>query len=54
MSTTDVFIIDAGPVGMTLAMELSLYNVNFRIIEKAAVRSDKSRSLATHRGPWSY
>lgn len=45
MSTIDVLIVGAGPVGMTLAMELTIQGVAFRIVDKAAERSDKSRAL---------
>ncbi|KXX81498.1 putative aromatic compound monooxygenase YhjG [Madurella mycetomatis] len=41
----DVLIVGAGPVGTTLALELALHGVSFRIIDQAPVRSDKSRSL---------
>lgn len=48
MSTTDVLIVGAGPVGMVLAMELSIQRVSFRIVEKASTRSNKSRAIAVH------
>ena len=37
---------DAGPVGLTLALELARYRVPVRIVDKAAARSDKSKALA--------
>jgi 2-polyprenyl-6-methoxyphenol hydroxylase-like FAD-dependent oxidoreductase len=40
-----VLIIGAGPVGMTMACELSRYGVPVRIIDKAAQRTDKSKAL---------
>jgi 2-polyprenyl-6-methoxyphenol hydroxylase-like FAD-dependent oxidoreductase len=40
-----VLIIGAGPVGMTLALELARYGVAVRIIDKAAQRTDKSKAL---------
>ncbi|KAK5660170.1 hypothetical protein OQA88_13639 [Cercophora sp. LCS_1] len=45
MADYDVLIVGAGPVGMALALELARQHVTFRIIEKAPVRSDKSRAL---------
>jgi 2-polyprenyl-6-methoxyphenol hydroxylase-like FAD-dependent oxidoreductase len=44
MSET-VLIIGAGPVGLTLAIELARYGVPIRIVEKAAQRTDKSKAL---------
>lgn len=41
----DVLVVGAGPVGTTLALELALHKVSFRIIDRAPVRNDKSRSL---------
>lgn len=41
----DVLIVGAGPVGTTLALELALHGVSFRIIDQAPVRNDKSRAL---------
>ena len=43
--TSGVLIVGAGPTGLTLALELALLKVPFRIIDKAAVPSDKSRAL---------
>lgn len=48
MATIDVLIIGAGPVGMAMALELSLQGISFRIVDKAAQRSDKSRALGVH------
>lgn len=48
MSTPDVLIVGAGPVGMALAIELSIQGVSFRIVDKAAERSDKSRAIGLH------
>ena len=41
----DVLISGAGPVGMTLANELTRYGVSVRIVDKAAERTDKSKAL---------
>jgi 2-polyprenyl-6-methoxyphenol hydroxylase-like FAD-dependent oxidoreductase len=43
--TQSVLIIGAGPVGLTLAIELARYAVPVRIVEKAARRTDKSKAL---------
>jgi 2-polyprenyl-6-methoxyphenol hydroxylase-like FAD-dependent oxidoreductase len=40
-----VLIIGAGPVGLTLAIELTRFGVPVRIVEKAAERTDKSKAL---------
>ena len=40
-----VLIAGAGPVGMTLANELTRYGVSVRIVDKAAERTDKSKAL---------
>src|ERR1700744_4846889 len=40
-----VLIIGAGPVGLTLAIELTRFGVPVRIVEKAAQRTDKSKAL---------
>jgi 2-polyprenyl-6-methoxyphenol hydroxylase-like FAD-dependent oxidoreductase len=38
-------IVGAGPVGLTMAMELARYGISVRIIDKAAARTDKSKAL---------
>ena len=43
--TKPVLIVGAGPVGMTMACELTRYGVPIRIVEKAAQRTDKSKAL---------
>src|SRR5580704_911872 len=43
--TQSVLIIGAGPVGLTLAIELARYAVPVRIVEQAAHRTDKSKAL---------
>jgi 2-polyprenyl-6-methoxyphenol hydroxylase-like FAD-dependent oxidoreductase len=40
-----VLIVGAGPVGLTLAMELTRYGVPVRIVDKATARTDKSKAL---------
>jgi len=49
MSDIDVLIVGAGPVGLTLATECQRYGISFRIVDKNAVRSEKSKAL----GIWS-
>lgn len=44
----DVLIVGAGPTGLMLAAELSLQKVSYRIIDRAASRSTKSRALVVH------
>ena len=42
---TQVLIVGAGPVGLTLAGELARYGVSVRIVDQAASRTDKSKAL---------
>jgi 2-polyprenyl-6-methoxyphenol hydroxylase-like FAD-dependent oxidoreductase len=44
MNTT-VLIVGAGPVGLTLACELTRYRVSVRIVDKAPQRTDKSKAI---------
>ena len=44
MNTT-VLIVGAGPVGLTLACELTRYRVPVRIVDKAPQRTDKSKAI---------
>ncbi|CAK7218116.1 hypothetical protein SCUCBS95973_003381 [Sporothrix curviconia] len=41
----DVLIVGAGPTGLMLANELTAFGVSLRIVDKAPVRSDKSRAI---------
>jgi 2-polyprenyl-6-methoxyphenol hydroxylase-like FAD-dependent oxidoreductase len=41
----NVFIVGAGPVGMTAASELARYGIAVRIVDKAPQRTDKSKAL---------
>ncbi|KAI2631201.1 FAD binding domain-containing protein [Xylaria nigripes] len=41
----DVLIVGAGPTGMTMALELVMQGISFRIIDKATERSPHSRAL---------
>src|ERR1700754_4028943 len=45
MISQNVLIIGAGPVGLTLAIELTRFGIPVRIVEKAAERTDKSKAL---------
>ncbi|KAH7323967.1 FAD binding domain-containing protein [Rhexocercosporidium sp. MPI-PUGE-AT-0058] len=45
---TDVLIIGGGPTGLTLALELSLQKIPFRIIDILPSRSPYSRAFALH------
>ena len=45
MRNSDVLIIGAGPVGMTMALELARYGVKVRIVDQAAHRTDLSKAL---------
>jgi 2-polyprenyl-6-methoxyphenol hydroxylase-like FAD-dependent oxidoreductase len=42
---TSVLIVGAGPVGLTLACELTRYQVPVRIVDKAPQRTDKSKAI---------
>ncbi|MCU1282333.1 MAG: 2-polyprenyl-6-methoxyphenol hydroxylase [bacterium] len=41
-----ILVVGAGPTGLSLAIELARRGVPFRLVDKAATRSDKSRALA--------
>jgi hypothetical protein len=42
---TSTLIVGAGPVGLTLACELTRYRVPVRIVDKAPQRTDKSKAI---------
>jgi len=42
---TSVLVVGAGPVGLTLAIELARFGIGVRIVDKAAQRTDKSKAL---------
>jgi 2-polyprenyl-6-methoxyphenol hydroxylase-like FAD-dependent oxidoreductase len=41
----DALVVGAGPVGLTLAAELTRHHVRCRIVDRTAARSDKSKAL---------
>ena len=45
-SSIDVLIVGAGPTGLTLAAELSMFGVRFRIVDRAPTAAHESRALA--------
>jgi 2-polyprenyl-6-methoxyphenol hydroxylase-like FAD-dependent oxidoreductase len=45
VGSQSVLIIGAGPVGLTLAIELRRFGIPVQIVEKAAQRTDKSKAL---------
>ena len=42
---TDVLIVGAGPVGITMASELARYGLSVRIVDKNIQRTDKSKAI---------
>jgi 2-polyprenyl-6-methoxyphenol hydroxylase-like FAD-dependent oxidoreductase len=44
--TDTVLIVGAGPVGLTMALELARYQVPVRLVDKMSKRSDTSRAIA--------
>ena len=44
----DVLVVGAGPTGLTMASQLAARGIGCRIVDKAPVRSDRSRALVVH------
>ena len=44
-ASVNVLIAGAGPVGLTLANELTRYGISVRIVDPAPARTDKSKAL---------
>src|ERR1700726_3811670 len=45
MAKVDVLISGAGPIGLTMANELTRYGISVRIVDKSTERTDKSKAL---------
>ena len=45
---TDVLVVGAGPVGLTVAIELARRGVNVRIVERRDKPSTRSKALVVH------
>ena len=45
MTNSDVLIVGAGPVGMTMALELARYGVKVRLVDEAPHRTELSKAL---------
>lgn len=45
---TDVVVVGAGPTGLVLAASLAVHGVRCRLVDKAPVRSTRSRALVVH------
>jgi 2-polyprenyl-6-methoxyphenol hydroxylase-like FAD-dependent oxidoreductase len=45
MNETEVFIVGAGPAGLTAGLQLAAYGVNFRIVDKKETFSENSRAI---------
>ena len=45
---TKVLIVGAGPVGLTMAVQLTRYGIPCRIVEKRSGTTDKSKAIAVH------
>lgn len=43
--SVDVLVAGAGPVGLTMALELARYGLSVRVIDRNAARTDKSKAL---------
>lgn len=48
ISSNQVLVVGAGPVGLTMAFELQRRGISCRIIDKISVPTDQSRALAIH------
>ena len=44
-ATVDALVVGAGPVGLTMAAELTRHGLRCRLIDKSAARTDKSKAL---------
>jgi 2-polyprenyl-6-methoxyphenol hydroxylase-like FAD-dependent oxidoreductase len=42
---SDVLVVGAGPVGLTMALELARHGIGCRIVDRAATATDKSKAL---------
>src|SRR5579872_1040161 len=47
--TSPVLIVGAGPVGLTMAVELARYGVEVRVIDKSSHQTETSRALVVWR-----
>ena len=45
---TDVLIVGAGPVGLTVAIELARRSINVRIVKQRDKPSTRSKALVVH------